>query len=422
MSAESATSPLHGRGAIKLGAWFAAAQLIPLLVSPVLTRLYAPQEMGQWAIFAALIFVGGSAAPLRFDQVVVVARSRLHALDAALVAVICAGVCAAVAAAVVLSPPGQAAMRAFGAGAGVWSVLLAPCVLLLATALVVNGWLLRNGRFGAVGVVRIGQSALGALLAVGFGIAGVPHGLVAAQVAGLTVTGAASAWMLSRAVAATRRPRAARLCALARRYRQFPLHGAPAMLLSTLGIYLPLLVFGRLFGEAESGQFALARQCLIAVAGVLSAATGQAFMLASTQCVRSRGSLMALLRRQLMRQCALAAGFLVAAIFLAAPSFEWIFGAQWGPAGRYAAWLAAPIAAALLVSPVSSLLLAVERVRTNSAWQACWVGALALLALPDYDSPTDFLLALILVESVSYAAYLLLIVHAAREHDRVLRP
>ncbi|MCC7487973.1 MAG: hypothetical protein IT529_23655 [Burkholderiales bacterium] len=420
MSAARARSPLHGRGAARLAGWFAAAQLIPLAAAPALTRLYSPEELGQWAIFAALIFIAGSAAPLRFEQVVLVARSRADGLGAALIALGCAGAGAALVWLAGAAGAYRAAVNAFGAGAAAWTWLLAPCVALLAAALVANGWLLREARFRAVGLIRVGQTAAASVLGVAFGLAGLPQGLVAAQFAGLLLTGGLSAGIVLRAAASSRWPRLVRLRALARRYRAFPVQGTPAVLLGTLGIYLPLLVFGRLFGEAENGQFALARQCLIAVVGVLTAATGQAFTLAATQCVRSRGSLAALLRRQLLRQCAIAAAFLAAAVLAAPALFGWFFGADWTAAGRYAAWLAVPLAAALLVSPVSPLLIAVERVGTNGAWQAGYVAALALLVLPSYGAPAAFLAALAAVEVACYAAYLALIVRAARNHDRAI--
>ena len=100
--------------------------------------------------------------------------------------------------------------------------------------------------------------------------------------------------------------------------------------------------------------------------------------------------------------------------------FGWLFGERWLPAGTYAVWLAVPVAAMLLVSPVSGVLYAVERVGTNSAWQTGRMICVAVLVLFPYDGPTAFLAALAVVEVACYAVYLAVIVHGALEHDRRL--
>jgi O-antigen/teichoic acid export membrane protein len=412
---------LHDAGAVKLVLLFAAAQGILLLLSPAIARLYSPEEIGQFAIFGALVLIGAYTAMLRFDQVIIVARTRDHALHAAALALACA---AAAAAAVTLAhAAGLENMVAgmFGERARTWSGFLGSCILLAAVAIVASSWLLRNARFGAVGIVRIVQTGLVAVLGVVFGLAGVHTGLIVAQVAGLVLTGGIVGALLARDISAARWPTARRLCGLTRRYREFVLKGTPAALVDILVVYLPLLLFGQIFGDVENGHFALARQCLLGVYVVLAASAGQAFMLSCTQCVRDGGALRTLLFRQLKRQAVLAAGLLLGALFFAQPLFGWLFGERWFSAGVYAMWLAVPISAALLVSPVSGLLLAVERVGANGAWQVGHMICVAALVLFPYGGPVAFLAALAVVEVVCYAAYLALIVHGALEHDRGVR-
>jgi O-antigen/teichoic acid export membrane protein len=259
------------------------------------------------------------------------------------------------------------------------------------------------------------------LLAVALGVAGLPLGLIAAQVSGFVLTGVVAGFFLSRDLTRVGPPAARRLAATARRYWEFPVKGAPALLLNTLGAYLPLLLFAQFFGDAENGYFALARQCLLAVSAVLTTSTGQAFMLAATQCMRGGTSLRRLLLRQLARQTAIALGFLAGAVLVASFLFEWFFGPDWAPAGTYAIWLAFPITAALLVSPLSGLLLAADRVGLNAAWQVGHVVCTAALLLPSYEDPVHFLQVLLAIDALCYAVYLALILYCADRHDRRLR-
>jgi O-antigen/teichoic acid export membrane protein len=411
---------LHGAGSAKLAVWVAAAQLLLLALSPALARLYRPDEIGQFAIFSALVAMVATAAVLRYDQVIIVARSAHHARHAAVLAVVYAtGIALAVAAAIAAGLD-EALAGAFGAGARAWTGWLAPCVLFGAAGVVACGWLLREGRFGAVGAMRLAQNGLVAVFAVAFGLAGMHAGLVAAVVAGLAATAVLAGALLARDFGAMRWPRPARLWASARRYRDFALKGAPAILLNMFALYLPLFFFARFFGEDAGGQFALARQCLLGIFAVFAYSAGQSFLLACTERVRTRGKLRPLLARQLARQAALAAALLAAAWLCAEPIFVWLFGDRWSQAGTYAIWLSIPVAAALLVSPLGGVLYAVERVGTNSAWQIARALAVASLVLIPYGGATGFLATLAMVETAAYAAYLALVVHATARHDRGL--
>src|SRR5690606_8278013 len=52
------------------------AQALPILLSPALTRLYSPEEFGQFAFWVAVITVVAPLATLRFDQAIITAETN----------------------------------------------------------------------------------------------------------------------------------------------------------------------------------------------------------------------------------------------------------------------------------------------------------------------------------------------------------
>jgi len=47
------------------------AQAIPIAISPILTRLYTPEEFGLFALFLAIVSIFGVVATMRYEMAIV---------------------------------------------------------------------------------------------------------------------------------------------------------------------------------------------------------------------------------------------------------------------------------------------------------------------------------------------------------------
>ena len=55
------------------------AQLIPLIISPFITRLYSPKELGVLALFSSISIVLGSVVNGRYEQALVLVKTDKEA-------------------------------------------------------------------------------------------------------------------------------------------------------------------------------------------------------------------------------------------------------------------------------------------------------------------------------------------------------
>ena len=55
------------------------AQLIPLIISPFITRLYTPKELGLLAIFSSISVICGSVVNGRYEQALVLVKTEKEA-------------------------------------------------------------------------------------------------------------------------------------------------------------------------------------------------------------------------------------------------------------------------------------------------------------------------------------------------------
>ncbi len=347
------------RASLTLLAGGAAAQLLPLLLGPWLTRLYSPEAFGLYHLLAAVAANLAVVACARYEFALPKVGDDAEAEAEAL-----RSLCLRLIGAVALFTSLGGVAWAMWANA-TWPLWLGPAVALLALLSLATLNATRAQRFRALAWARVLQHGGGSLLQglAGLLAAGV-HGLIAGPVlaAGLALAALGGPGP-ARASAAQRR-------AVARAHRDFPLLNTPHAFLGALQDTLAVALVAASQGAAAAGAWGLALRYLKAPATLVGSAVSQALypQLASAGCTRAGRAMVV----RTMGLLALVAAPLVLLLWLAAPAaFAWAFGAEWRAAGELGRALALYIGMHFVASPLSVVTL---------AWNAqAWALKLALV-------------------------------------------
>ena len=360
----------------------ALAQLAPLLLGPLIARLFTPEAFGVFTQFATVAAALGVAASLRYEQALPLAQAdtdarALLALSVRLLLL-----------AIALSLPLAWALHAAG-----WLPLPALLPLAIATMGVLQVlmlWANRAQAFGALAASRVVQYGGAAMLQLAFGwllwrgaATGV-QGAWALVLAPLLAQVLASAWLLRprplggwRAVLAVPREQ---WRTVARQHRDFALINTPHAFLGTLQDALAVALLVAWTGEAAAGFWGLALRYLKAPATLVGSAVSQALYprLAAAQPAQAQQ-----LVRQVMGLLAVPAVVLMGLLLVAGPwLFERLFGPAWRPAGELARALSPYIAAHFVAAPLAVVTMAWHAqgwaFRLALVGQALFVLALAL--------------------------------------------
>ena len=327
------------------------AHALPLLLGPVLTRLYAPSDFGQYALLWAVATNLAVVACARYEFALPLEKTPR---GAALLMALCARLLLAVTVAATLV---TLVLHVWHDMALAWC--LPAGVLAIGATQWLTLWATRSQRFGLLSAARLVQQGGGALLQVLLGLlkAG-PSGLLAGPI----VAGLGAAWLLARPAPQggwqrLLRQRLPHLKAMAARHRDFPLYNTPHAFIGALQDTLTLLLIAAWAGDAAAGFWALALRYLKAPATLLGGALSQALYPQLLQ-ARSAAEARALVRRTMLALAVLAAP-LAATLLLWGPDlFTWIFGTQWNGAGTLARGLGLYIGLHFIASPLSVVTLA----------------------------------------------------------------
>lgn len=327
------------------------AHALPLLLGPVLTRLYTPADFGQYALLWAVATNLAVVACARYEFALPLEKTPR---GAALLMALCARLLLAVTAASTL----LALVLHFWQGMALaW--LLPAGVLAIGTTQWLTLWATRAQRFGLMSAARLVQYGGGAVLQVLLGLFKMgPVGLVVGPI----VAGLGAAWLLARPAPQGgwrqmgRQP-LQRLKAMAARHRDFPLYNTPHAFIGALQDTLALLLIAAWAGDAAAGFWALALRYLKAPATLLGGALSQALYPQLLQ-ARSATEARALVRRSMLALALLAAPLATVLLLWGPDLFTWVFGAQWGDTGTLARGLALYIGLHFIASPLSVVTLA----------------------------------------------------------------
>lgn len=321
---------------------FALAQALPLLASPLLTRLFSPAAFGLQTLFISWATVLGVIATLRLDLAVVLSANQRQATQIVSIATAQTAVVAALALSAAATSAPAIATATGHAELDLWIWLLAPMVVAMAAVQTSSGLLTWLKRFGPTSQAQVVNQVAYLATAIFLGFWAAPtEGLVLAKLVGQVFAAAMLLFVLRAVLTNLRLPPREDWSGLLDRCRPFVMFNTPYSLVGVLGREVPIFAFSAIGAAATAGFYGLARTLLGAPATLLAASLSQVFY---REAAELRGSvrlqtLTIRLLRVTMGAPAPAVAFL---IVWGDAAFSLAFGPGWETAGVYAMILAFP--------------------------------------------------------------------------------
>lgn len=346
-----------GRGVATMAGGTALGQGLVILASPVLTRLYSPEEMGLFGLFTAFVGFAGVGLCLRYEAAIASASSQEEAdslvmISAALcvpTSLLAAGALAA------LSAWGVLGFGALPAIAG-WMVL--PALFFTGVWTALRYHYVRRQQLRRTAESTVAQNAGRA--AVPIALAPLTPGWLGLAAGEVLGRGLGVLWLIRGSGLRTenwRRLREAqKISALFRKYRSFPFLVLPSSALDALALALPVPLIAALYGADAAGLYALVQRVLAVPAGLVGRSVADAFHgQAASHAREAPGLVRPFLLRVAGRLAWVAAPPALVLVLVGPEVFRWVFGTPWFAAGGLAAVMAPWVFAQIVVGPLTPL-------------------------------------------------------------------
>lgn len=350
---------------LKLVSGTAFAQVLGILISPIITRLFAPEAYGVAALFGSITGIMGVIACLRYELAIMLPKTNEEAANI-FGASLCATLLITLLSAMIViwgKNPIIRLTNAPGLATYLWLIPVAVFFSGLFSAL--NYWNSRSRHFGRLSVAQILSAVTTQATRLTAGFAGfVSAGiLIGANILGSVVTAGAllvQIWKDDKKLFVSNIRFKGILNGFVR-YKKFPIIDVWGGLLNTISWQLPALMLSSFFSISVVGFYALGLTVVKAPLGVVSSALAQVFYqkAAIEKNVQGKnGELVENLMDRLMFIGVLPTFILS---MVGTELFSVVFGARWAEAGRYTQILAPWLFFWFISSPLSTLFLVYER-------------------------------------------------------------
>jgi O-antigen/teichoic acid export membrane protein len=367
----------------------AAAQVITMIFSPLITRIYGPEAFGLFGIFQSLVAILTPIAALAYPIAIVLPKEDAEAKGLVKLSfMVSAAVFCAVA--IILLTGGEKLLAMLDSEAIAPYVMLIPLSMVFAAFMEIGQqWLIRKKQFAITARVAVLQAFLLNLAKTIIGWIN-PVGAVLVILATLgNGLHAAMLWLgikKTRTFAGNLPPQQTSplsLKDLVMQYNDFPLFRAPQIFINAISQSLPTLMLASFFGPSSAGFYTICRTVLGMPSRLIGKAVGDVFYPRITEASHRGEDLSKLILKATL--ALVAVGFLPFFIILAfGPQlFAFVFGGEWRVAGEYARWISVwvffqfinkPSVMAIPVLKLQRSLLIYELFSTASKVLALYIG------------------------------------------------
>lgn len=351
----------------------ALGQAVTVLISPILTRLYSPEDFGVFGVYASILGIVTVIASLRYEYALPLPEDDETAASIfALCFLLLLGMTGLIALFVYgLEERIVAWANVPGLRRYLWLVPLG--MLGAGTYQILNYWAVRKRDFLAIARTKMSRGLGRAAIQVGVGFVHPgPLGLLLGQLAGETAGSASlglAVW--SRARTAFKAVNLQGIRRAGARYRRFPILSNSADFLESLCLQVPQLLFAAFYGADVAGWFALGQRVIAAPLNLVVDSVAQVYFGEAARLPKEDPKAMRRLFLRITGRLALVGGLPVAFICSLAPwFFAFVFGPSWEMAGRYVQLLGLMFAFRFAIVPLSHTLNVLERQELFLFWNA----------------------------------------------------
>jgi O-antigen/teichoic acid export membrane protein len=384
----------------------ALAQALPIAISPILTRIYGPEEFGLAALYISCLSVLALIATGRYELAI-----TLPASDEDAAHIVTFTLKLSILASIILYIP----IILFGTSIADWmgNTALAPWFYLLPASVfattsfnVLQYWCNRKSQYQAMSTNRIQNAVFSSACNLLLGLTKTSGGMILGPSIGQAIaTGLIwrRVWAQNFSLLSNTTKQGERR--VAGRYIDHLRHIAPAQLLGVIAVQIPIFMIGNLYSLATLGFFSMAYRIVSLPSTLIATAIGDVYRQQISASFSQNGNFRSIFISTFKKTSLLALPPFIAAYFIMPLSFELIFGAQWRVAGEYAQILVVSAFFQFIFTPVDKGAVVVGATRYILAWQVMRLLLILLIFFASKNFAMDIthiLWLLVFINSILY--------------------
>ena len=344
------------------------AQAIPIAMSPILTRIYTPEDFGIFALYMSISALIAEVATGRYELAIMLPKKEEEANQVFILSIMIASLLSFITLMIVFLFNAQLTALLGNEEISGWLYFVPLTVFLTGVYQSFNYWQNRHNEYKQLGLCRVSNAASNAgvnivMAMVKSGPAGLILGTIIGRFIGILYM------LLSKTVTKVHfKIDKLKIFALAKRYKKFPLINSLHAFVDLLKDNLVNIYLSIKYSTATLGFFYFVIRIMQVPSIVLGLALSQVFYKKASVVYTQEKDIQELVKKLIKTLSAIAIVPAILLFFFSEELFVFAFGEEWLEAGRYAKALVPYIFFHFIASPIAMVPLITNRQGTAFYW------------------------------------------------------
>lgn len=361
----------YARNVVTLITGTGLAQAIPIAISPILTRLYTPEDFGVFGLYLAIATILVVTVTGRYELAILLPKSDRDAINILALSILLSLIVSLVLLVFIFIFDTEISTLLNTPEISFWLYWIPLSTALMGVYQTLNYWSNRKSHYKRLAISRTFQSAATAAtqLSIPSIISGV-GGLVGGQLIGHTVSSIVlGKQVLSEDKNHLGKVSRVRMRLMARKYRKFPKFLILAHSFNTASSQVPVMLLTSFFSSSITGFYVLTQRVMGAPTTLVARAIQDVFRQEAAHAYIHKGECRQVYVNTLKKLLILSVLPSVVFLFAAPSLFALVFGESWRIAGEYAQILTPVFFLRFVTSPLSAMFMIAEKQKLDLIWQ-----------------------------------------------------
>ncbi len=338
------------------------AQIIGILLIPVITRLYSPGAFGIFQLFLSISSILAIFACLSYQLAIMLPKDDDDSANIVVLCVILIAIFSIISGIIFIIFSASIGNLLNAPGLSQYLVFLPLVVFLTALFSVLTYWIARRKQFGLILTAQVANSVSSKTVQIGIGLYFTSSfGLIAGLIVGYIASLIAFFRQIKEDIFLFKAVTWKRIKDLAIRYKRFPIFTSWSTTANTLSTQITPIILVFFFDPTIVGYYALANMVVFLPVGLIGTATSQVFFQKASEEKNRTGSIRNIVREIQQRLVSIGMFPMFILIIIGTDLFSFVLGSQWYAAGEYAGILAPWVLFVFIASPLSTIFSVLER-------------------------------------------------------------
>ena len=387
------------------------AQLIPIILQPLLRRYFSPEEFGTYAVYLSLIGILIVIASMKYELAIILPEKDKTATNILTLAVLFNLVFSFVLLIIiVLFRRPVSNLINLPAQYSIYLYLVPLGVFLYSMYQSINYWLIRKKLFFSISLnkfIRRGTEGSSQIMLM---FSKVSAGLVIGDIIGHFANCISGITQALRNDIKFTHVSIIKLKYVFKKYIEYPKYNVVPSFMSACSYFLPAIFINKFYSSEYTGYFDLSKLMLSIPLALIATSISNVLLQRVSEKYRNNESFI----RELLPVLTIVAIIVIVEIvvitFFAVDLFELFFGELWGFSGKISKIMIWSYAFSFIVASFSSLFISMKKIKLLSIWQLLYFTAILSLVLFKNYSFLDFIRTYVMIEIACYFMSTLLMI------------